>query len=140
MAMGAYSKQGVEKLLLSQLERELRGLPPDVIRRSLEPDKRGGRTRMPKTRDPLLLQGWAMLEATVRTAHHEISCAPSTFIRLFQLDEIYGSIANARRQLYRLLGLNGHRLPRPRTTRLILDPASGDLPANVVRRQRAKPN
>ena len=128
----------LQECLLGQLERDLPGVPIEAIRDSVEPEKRGGRGRLPKTRDPLLVETWALLEWMIRKAHHEILCHLNVFIRLFRLDEVFGSFETARRQVYRLLALNGHRVPRARKTRLDHDPAHGRLPSNCVRRQRKK--
>jgi hypothetical protein len=143
----SFTTEGVEEVLIDQLLRDLgdvppitkKRIPPEEVRASIEPGPLGGATRFPATRDHVLLMHWLLLSHYFQKAHHLIAVYPNNFIRLFEYDKVFGSWGAAKQQVYRRLGLNGHRIPGPQTFGLNFDPGDDDMPGNCVPRQRSKP-
>lgn len=120
-------------------EFEERGISrKDFDERSQAPERKWGRTLVPKDVRDFRLQASWFFGYEVARYYYDRGRTVDEIIALMGLNELHATPKAARRKVYRVLGINDFRRGTPRTQQLAFDPATGDLPANRVPRQRGK--
>ncbi len=136
-AMPVRDLDGNEDAIFSEFRQ--RGISrEDFDERSLAPERKWGRTLVPKDARDFRLQASWMFGYEVARYYYDRGRAVDEIVALMGLNEFHATPQAARRKVYRVLGINDFRRNTPRTQQLVFDPAIGDLPANRVPRQRGR--